>query len=66
MSKIRVALTGILGYYRERRTNVVRAESDKMKICEPKEVNVQKYLIGERKWIVHVPKKGKIRAKPLN
>lgn len=54
-----------LGYGRKRDLNVLRLESDKFKICEPKIVRAQKYLISEKTWIVHVPKKGKIRIKLL-
>ena len=62
----RANLEGALGYLRKRETNVLRVESDKFKICEPKEVRAQKYLLAERTFIVHVPKKGKIRIQPLN
>ncbi len=63
---IKTNLEGALGYLRKRETNVLRVESDKFKICEPKEVRTQKYLIAERTFIVHVSKDGKIRTKPLN
>jgi hypothetical protein len=54
-----------LGYHRKRQINVSRIESDKFKICEPTIVRAQKYVVSEQTWIVHVPKKGRIRAKLL-
>lgn len=57
---------GALGYFRKRETSVLRVESDKFKICEAKEVRAQKYLFAEKTYIVHISKKGKIRALPLN
>jgi hypothetical protein len=63
---IKAHFEGALGYFRKRETYVLRIESDKFKICEPKEVRSQKYLLAERTFIVHVPKKGKIRIEPLN
>jgi hypothetical protein len=62
----KINLEGALGYLRKRETHVLRVESDKFKICEPKEVRTQKYVFAERTYIVHIPKKGKIRFKPLN
>lgn len=57
---------GALKYERKKETYVLRIESDNFKICKPKIVRTQKYLVSEKTFIVHVKKKGKITYEPLN
>jgi hypothetical protein len=52
----------------KKETNILRYESDTLKVCEPKLVRTQRYLgvVGEITWIVHILKKGKVKSTRLN
>lgn len=58
-------IEGALKYERKKETFVLRVESDNFKVCEPKIVRAQKYLVSEKTFVVHVNKKGKITYEPL-
>jgi hypothetical protein len=58
-----------LGASTKKEINIVRYESDKLKICESKEIRTKRYfgLFGEKTWIVHLlDKKGRVSVKRLN
>ena len=44
---------------------VLRIETDKLRICEAKEIRKSKWLIGQEVWIVHISKDGEINCKKL-
>jgi hypothetical protein len=62
---IEFTFPGIPGYSRKQVTNVIRAESNTLKICEPTIVRVPRRLLQERTYIVHALKRRRLKITPL-
>ena len=46
-------------------TQVLRIETDKMKVCEPKVIRKRRYLVAEEAFVVHVLERGKTKITPI-
>jgi len=60
-----ISIKAEASYERRMLTQVLRIETDKMKVCEPKVIRKRRYLVAEEAFVVHVLERGKTKITPI-